>query len=348
MSDDRYAEVAPWLRRRLFDGLVIPAHPLALLDDGSFDEERQRGLTRYYHDAGAGGIAVGVHTTQFNIREPQHNLLETVLRIAAEEVSMLDRQTGLQTVLIAGVVGQTGQAVREAKLAASLGYHAGLLSLSALPDASDDELIDHCRAVAREIPLFGFYLQRAVGGRKLSKEFWKRFSTIPNVVGIKIAPFNRYETIDVVRAVVESGRENEVALYTGNDDHIVLDLITTYEVITERGTVYIGMAGGLLGQWAVWTRRAVDILDVCKKVRETGIIPSELITLGEQLTEANAAVFDVANDFAGCIPGINEVLRREGRLASNRCLDEHERLSPEQGVLLSQVMKACPEVVDPS
>ncbi|HUF10537.1 MAG TPA: dihydrodipicolinate synthase family protein [Rhodothermales bacterium] len=346
MSDGTYAEVAPWLRRRLFEGLVIPAHPLALFEDGTFDEASQRGLTRYYHGAGAGGIAVAVHTTQFSIREPQHGLLEPVLRIAAEEIAALDEATGRRTVLIAGVVGRTEQAVAEARLAASLGYHAALLSLAAFPDASDDELIAHCRRVAAEIPLFGFYLQRAVGGRRLSKDFWKQFAAIPNVVGIKIAAFNRYETIDVVRAVAEAGREREVALYTGNDDHIVLDLITTYEIMTDRGPVYLGMAGGLLGQWAVWTKRAVEILDVCKKVRETGIIPAELITLGEQLTEANAAVFDVANDFAGCIAGINEVLRREGRLKSNRCLDEHERLSPGQEGLLSAVRKAFPEVTE--
>jgi len=243
MNDNAYAPVAPWLRRRLFEGLVIPAHPLALFDDGKFDEASQRGLTRYYHESGAGGIAVAVHTTQFSIREPQHGLFEPVLRIAAEEVSVLDEDTGRQTVLIAGVVGRTDQAVAEARLAASLGYHAGLLSLAAFPGASDDELIAHCNEVAGEIPLFGFYLQRAVGGRRLSKDFWKRFASIPNVVGIKIAPFNRYETIDVVRAVAEAGREREVALYTGNDDHIVLDLITTFEVLTDRGPVYLGMVG---------------------------------------------------------------------------------------------------------
>lgn len=326
----RFAEPEPWLRARLFEGLVIPAHPLVLTDAGDLDEPRQRGLTRYYLEAGAGGIAVGVHTTQFEIRSPAYRLLDPVLELAADTARTHDAVSGRSTVLIAGVCGGTNQAVSEARLAARLGYHAGLVSLAALPDASDDDLIKHCQAVAAEIPLFGFYLQPAVGGRFLSRDFWRRFSQIPNCVGIKIAPFDRYQTLDVVRAVAEAGRETDVALYTGNDDHIVADLVTTYEIPTSRGLVRLGMVGGLLGQWAVWTPGAVTTLDRCKTARSAGSIPADLLTLGEQLTEANAAVFDAENNFAGCVPGIHEVLRRAGLMESIRCLNPDEVLSPGQ------------------
>jgi dihydrodipicolinate synthase/N-acetylneuraminate lyase len=326
-----------WLRRRLFEGLVIPAHPLALDENGHLDELSQQRLTRYYLEAGAGGIAVGVHTTQFEIRDPEFGLLDPVLKLAADIVREHDTARGTSTVLIAGICGRTRQAVSEAKLASRHGYHAGLLSLAALTDASDTELIDHCEAVAREIPLFGFYLQPAVGGRVLSRDFWRRFVSIPNCVGVKIAPFNRYQTLDVVSAVAESGREHEVALYTGNDDHIMLDLLTTYEVGTQRGPVRLGMVGGLLGQWAVWTRGAVRILERCKQARGAGNIPAELLTLAEQLTEANAAIFDVANDFSGCIPGIHEVLRRDGLMTNVRCLNPDEILSEGQADLIQSV-----------
>lgn len=325
-----FAEPEPWLRARLFEGLVIPAHPLVLTDSGDLDELRQCNLTRYYLEAGAGGIAVGVHTTQFEIRGPQFGLLDPVLELAADTVRAHDAISGQKTVLVAGVCGITKQAVDEARLAARLGYHAGLISLAALPDASNDELIEHCEAIAAELPLFGFYLQPAVGGRFLSGDFWKRFSMIANCVGIKIAPFDRYQTLDVVRAVAEAGREKDVALYTGNDDHIVSDLVTTYEIMTDRGRIRLGMVGGLLGQWAVWTRGAVRTLEQCKAARSSGTIPAELLTLGEQLTEANAAIFDVDNDFAGCVPGIHEVLRRDGLMESIRCLNPDEVLSPGQ------------------
>ena len=262
-----FAEPVLWLRARLFEGLVIPAHPLVLTDAGELDEPRQRGLTRYYLEAGVGGIAVGVHTTQFEIRGPAYGLLEPVLELAAYTARAHDAISGRSTVLIAGVCGGRDQAVGEARLATRLGYHAGLVSLAALLDASDDDLIEHCQAIAAEIPLFGFYLQLAVGGRFLSSDFWGRFSQIPNCVGIKIAPFDRYQTLDVVRAVAEAGRERDVAPYTGNDDHIVADLVTTYEIPTSRGPVRLGMVGGLLGQWAVWTRGAVMTLDRCKTAR---------------------------------------------------------------------------------
>jgi dihydrodipicolinate synthase/N-acetylneuraminate lyase len=333
----RFAEPEAWLRKRLFDGLVIPAHPLVLTDSGELDEPRQNDLTRYYLEAGAGGLAVGVHTTQFEIREPENGLLDPVLELAANSTLRHDSETGAQTVLVAGVCGTTEQAVAEASLATRHGYHAGLLSLAALPDSSDDQLIEHCEAVASEIPLFGFYLQPAVGGRFLSRHFWRRFAEIPNCVGIKIAPFDRYKTLDVVTAVAEAGREHDVALYTGNDDHIVADLVTTYEIPTKDGATLLGMVGGLLGQWAVWTGAAVQILERCKKARTDGCIPSDLLTLGEQLTEANSIIFDVENDFAGCVPGIHEVLRRAGLMESIRCLNPDEILSPGQAEMIAAV-----------
>ena len=235
-------------------GLVIPAHPLALTAARQLDERRQRALTRYYHAAGAGGVAVGVHTTQFAIRDPQHGLLEPVLQLAAETVAACDAATGRQTVLIAGICGPTPRPCAEARLAAELGYHAGLLSLGALRTATDDQLIAHSRAVAGEIPLVGFYLQPAAGGRVLSRDFWRRFVEIPNVVAIKIAPFNRYQTLDVVHAVAEAGRAGDIALYTGNDDNIVVDLLTEYAIATAAGEVRLRIVGGLLGHWACWTR----------------------------------------------------------------------------------------------
>ena len=335
-----------WVRTALRDGQVIPAHPLALDSRGKLDERRQRALTRYYHAAGAGGIAVGVHTTQFEIREAQHGLLEPVLALAAETVAECDAVSGRQTIRIAGVVGGTQQAEGEAGLAHDLGYHAGLLSLAALRDADDDDLITHCRTVARRIPLVGFYLQPAVGGRVLAPSFWRRFVEIPNVVAIKIAPFNRYRTFDVVRAVAEAGRADEVALYTGNDDHILLDLVTKYAVETGRETVRLGMTGGLLGHWACWTRRAVDHLEICKRARSDSAVSGDVLTLAEQITDANAALFDVANAFAGCIPGIHEVLRRQGLLESTRCLNPNETLSPGQADEIERIYRSYPHLND--
>lgn len=335
-----------WVTQMLREGQVIPAHPLALDDGGRLDERRQRALARYYHAAGAGGLAVGVHTTQFEIRDAEHGLYAPVLELAAETLAACDAVSGRQTVRIAGVCGATRQATAEAAFAREAGYHAGLLSLAALPDAGVDALVEHGRQVAQEIPLVGFYLQPAVGGRVLPVDFWRRFAEIPNVIAIKIAPFNRYQTLDVVRAVAEAGRAADVALYTGNDDHILLDLLTTYAVETEAGTVRLGMAGGLLGHWACWTRRAVEHLEACKRARAAGTIPAELLTLAEQVTDANAAFFDVANRFAGCIPGIHEVLRRQGLLATTRCLNPRETLSPGQDDEIDRVYRAYPHLND--
>jgi dihydrodipicolinate synthase/N-acetylneuraminate lyase len=342
---NKFPQPPGWVLDRLRDGLVIPAHPLALTRNRKLDERHQRALTRYYLAAGAGGLAVGVHTTQFAIREPRHGLLRPVLELAAATSREKTVETG-QPVLIAGLCGRTPQAVREAELARELGYHAGLLSLGALSHATERELIAHCRTVAHEIPLIGFYLQPAAGGRLLALRFWQRFVKIPNVIAIKIAPFNRYQTLDVVRAVAEAGRAGDIALYTGNDDHILLDLLTDFVVPTARGEQHLRIVGGLLGQWACWTHRAVVMLERCKALRGSKTIPADLLTLAEQLTDANAALFDAANGFAGCIAGIHEVLRRQGLLANRLCLDQRERLSPGQAAEISRVAAAYPQLTD--
>jgi dihydrodipicolinate synthase/N-acetylneuraminate lyase len=322
---------------RLQEGLVIPAHPLALTAERRLDERRQRALTRYYLAAGAGGIAVGVHTTQFEIRDPKIGLLRPVLELAAETAR------DAAVVRIAGVCGPTPQATAEARLARDLGYHAGLLSLGALREASVDDLIDHARAVAGIIPVMGFYLQPSVGGRILPYSFWRRFAEIPNVVAIKIAPFNRYQTLDVVRAVAESGRAGEIALYTGNDDTIVTDLLTTFRF----GETSLRIAGGLLGHWAVWTRRAVEMLRRIHSIVERGCtIPADLLTLAAQVTDSNAALFDPQNGFSGCIPGIHEVLRRQGLLAGRWCLNPHEDLSGGQVEEIDRVLALYPHLTD--
>lgn len=341
-----YPTPPSWVRKALHEGQVIPAHPLALTEGGQLDERRQRALTRYYHAAGAGGIAVGVHTTQFEIREPQHGLFEPVLELASETVAACDAESGRQTIRIAGICGDTAQAVAEARFGRDAGYHAGLLSLAALADASIRDLITHSRAVAQEIPLIGFYLQPAVGGRILPLNFWRGFFEIPNVVAVKMAPFNRYQTLDVLRAVAESGRAAEIALYTGNDDHILGDLLTEYVIATPTGKQQLKIVGGVLGHWACWTRRAVDHLNACKQARTAGIVPAQMLTLAAQVTEANAVLFDVAHQFAGCIPGIHEVLRRQGLLASTRCLNPHETLSPGQAEELDRLYRFYPHLHD--
>jgi len=345
------------VRARLRRGLVIPAHPLALTPRRRLDERRQRALTRYYMAAGAGGVAVGVHTTQFAIRNPRVGLYAPVLELAADALREARRPRGAAEVAIAGISGSTRQAVREARLAADLGYHAGLLSLGALGRAPLPRLVTHARAVADVIPLMGFYLQPAVGGRDLPLAFWRRFVEIENVVAIKIAPFDRYRTLDVVRAVAESGRLDDIALYTGNDDHILLDLLTTFRFGTGRHARSARIVGGLLGQWSVWTRRAVQQLEACRRVGRRGerlrgaaarggAAPGALLTLAAQLTDANGAIFDAANGFAGSIPGIHEVLRRQGLLAGTWCLDPDERLSPGQAHDIDRVCRAYPHLAD--
>jgi dihydrodipicolinate synthase/N-acetylneuraminate lyase len=327
-------------------GLVLPALPLALTAERRLDERRQRALCRYCLAAGAGGLAAGVHTTQFAIRDPQYGLLRPVLALAAEELRRHKVATGAPVVRIAGICGDTAQAAAEARQASELGYHAGLPSLAALRDADDVALLAHCRAVAEVLPLVGFYLQPAVGGRVLSYRFWRQFAEIERVVAIKIAPFNRYQTLDVVRAVAEAGRD-DIALYTGNDDNIVLDLVTPYRFQVGDRVVERRIVGGLLGQWAVWTRAAVELLEECHAVvRQGGAVPAELLRRAAELTDANAAIFDAAHGFAGCIPGIHEVLRRQGLLEGTWCLNPHETLSPGQTEEIDRVCRAYPHLTD--
>jgi dihydrodipicolinate synthase/N-acetylneuraminate lyase len=329
--------------RLLAQGLVIPAHPLALSGQRKLDERRQIALTRYYCEAGAGGIAAGVHTTQFAIRDAKVGLFEPVLQLAASTIREFEKASGRKLVKVAGVCGQTRQAVREAGIAREAGFDLGLLSLAALADAPESDLISHCRAIGQVIPLFGFYLQPAVGGRVLNQSFWREFCTIEAVAAIKVAPFNRYQTIDVMRGVLESGRGPEIALYTGNDDNIIPDLLSDFEV--DGGTLHF--AGGLLGQWAVWTKRAVELIAEVQRCRNgSGGETLKLLARAASLTDTNAALFDAKNNFAGCIAGIHEVLRRQGLLAGRWCLDEKEDLSPGQLVEIERVCASYPHLQD--
>jgi len=329
------------LQAALREGLVIPAHPLALTPERRLDERRQVALSRYYCAAGAGGLAVGVHTTQFGIRAA--GLFEPVLRLAAAVMEAHESAFGPRLVRVAGAIGPTSQAVAEAETARRLGYETVLLSLAALKEATTAELLAHCRRVAEALPLFGFYLQPAVGGRVLGVDFWRGFLEIENVVAIKVAPFDRYRTLDVARALLESGRAEEIALYTGNDDAIVADLLSDLA----SGGARVTFRGGLLGQWATGTRRAVEVLEAVKKCRRDGGRGAlELLALGQRLTDMNAAFFDVRGGFAGCIAGIGEVLRRQGLLESRVTLDPHEDLSPGQAEEIDRVVRAYPELTD--
>ena len=286
-----------------------------------------------------------MHTTQFAIRDPTIGLFEPVLAIAREEMDRADAGRTEPLIRIGGICGVTDQALREADLLVRHAYHAGLLSLAALKDSDDAALIAHCEAIAARIPLVGFYLQPSVGGRTLSYAFWRRFAEIPAVAAIKIAPFNRYQTLDVVRAVVDAGRD-DIALYTGNDDAIVSDLVTPFRFVRNGAPVERRIVGGLLGQWAVWTRGAVALLDECHAATRASAVPGSLLRRGVEITDANAAFFDAANGFAGCIPGIQEILRRQGLLASVRCLDPHEALSTGQAAEIDRVCRAYPHLAD--
>jgi hypothetical protein len=325
------------IRSALNRGVVIPACPLALNAQRRWDERRQRAILRYYLDAGAGGVAIGVHTTQFAIREPRFGLFQPLLKFAAAELAKCQRPV----VRVAGVCGGTEQALAEASFARECGYHAGLLNLSALASATEAEVIEHCRRVSEVLCVFGFYLYPAIGGRPLPYSFWRKFAEIQNVVAIKVAPFNRYQTLDVVRAVVEAGRD-DIALYTGNDDNIVADLITPF-CFDRSGRRIVG---GLLGQWAVGTRAAVALLEECHRASVGDSVPTDLLRRNVELTDVNAAIFDVAHDFAGCIPGVHEVLRRQGLLESIACLDAGQTLSPGQADEIGRVMRAYPHLFD--
>jgi dihydrodipicolinate synthase/N-acetylneuraminate lyase len=330
----------------LRNGTAIPASPLVLDENRKFDEKRQRALFRYYLHAGAGGLAVGVHTTQFEIRDKDINLFEPILDIAIEEIDRFEKQNNKTVVRIAGTCGPMQQAIKEAEMAKALGYDAVLLSPGGLPSLGEDEMLERTKAVAGIIPVIGFYLQPAVGGRRFSFNYWERFCEIPWVAAIKSAPFDRYMTLDVVRAAALSSRNEEIALYTGNDDNILVDLLTTYEFSSNGKTYKKRFVGGLLGHWAVWTKTSVEIYKQVKRAAETEKIPAELLTLAAQVTDANAAFFDTANDFKGCIAGLHEVLRRQGLMEGIWCLNPRETLSPGQMEEIDRVYATYPHLND--
>jgi len=333
---------------KLREGCVIPAHPLALTPANELDERHQRALTRYYLAAGAGGLAVGVHTTQFAIHDPKVGLYVPVLQLAIETAGQSVRSGEVEPpIMIAGLVGDTPEAIREAKLAAELGYHLGLLSLTALRGRPVDDLIDHARQVADIIPIMGFYLQSTISRMVLPAEFWSKLVEIPNVRAIKIAPFNRYQTLDVLEAVARSGRQDEIALYTGNDDNIMIDLLTRHVFCVGRGETSLQIAGGLLGQWACWTKRAAESLETVQEIRGTGgPVPREMLTRAGQLTLANKAIFDADNNFAGCIPGISYVLKQQGLMSHIGTLDPADRLSPGQTEQIDHIVRRYPHLTD--
>ncbi|MBL8815391.1 MAG: dihydrodipicolinate synthase family protein [Planctomyces sp.] len=333
------------LRNRLLEGHVIPACPLALNPDRSWSEKHQRALIRYYLAAGAGGVAVGVHSTQFAIRRPEIGLFRPVLELVASEFNTASNRDSI--IRIAGICGRTRQACEEASLASQLGYETGLLSLAAFQTDADDVILEHCRSVSEIIPLTGFYLQPSVGGRILSYAFWRAFTDIPNVVAIKVAPFNRYQTIDVIRAVMDSGRK-DIAIYTGNDDNIIVDLLTPFSLSSanRHKSASVFIAGGLLGQWGVWTQKAVQMLSDIKHARTLPELNSHWLRTNAALTEANAAIFDSANHFAGCIPGILAVLHQQRLVPSVNCLDPQESLSPGQAQEIDRIIRCYPELTD--
>jgi len=332
-------------RQLLRQGTVIPAHPLALTAKLQLDEKRQRGLTKYYIAAGAGGVAVGVHTTQFEIRDPEIDLFERVLEIASEEVG--NAALTRPFLKIAGICGSSSQAIQEAELAVKHGYDLGLVSMAALADYSEDEVIEHIRTIANIIPVFGFYLQAAIGGRVFSYEFWLKFANVPNVLAIKVAAFNRYQTLDVARAVCHSDRRDEITLYTGNDDNIVADLLTTYRFDVNGQIVEKKFVGGLLGHWAVWTKKAVALLAEIKECMMTGTVPiGDMLVRNVQVTDMNAAIFDPANAFHGCITGVHEVLRRQGLIEGIWTLNPEENLSVGQYEEITRVSKQYPHLTD--
>jgi Dihydrodipicolinate synthetase family len=333
-----HSQIKSDVRRLIAEGAVLPAHPLALDANREFDMIHQRALTRYYIDSGAGGLAVGVHTTQFAIRDV--GLYRPVLELAAETASAWTKRP---FALVAGLAGPTRQAIAEADIARGIGYHAGLLSLAAMKSASEDEIVAHCEAVAREIPLVGFYLQPAVGGVLLSANFWRRFAQIDNVIAIKIAPFNRYRTLDVLRGVNAAGALDRVTLYTGNDDHILLDLTLPFDLRDNGVTVRTHIRGGLLGHWSVWTAAAIKQFERCKAARNQSTVPADLLALDARVTDCNSAFFDVANNFHGCIAGCHEVLRRQGLMEGIWCLDPQEGLSPGQ---MQEIDRVCNEHAD--
>ena len=332
---------------KLKEGTVIPAMPLAITEQRNLDERFQKALLRYYMDSGVGGIAAGVHTTQFEIRSPEFGLLEPVLTLVSREIDSYSEITGSQILKISGVCGKTSQAVEEASLSRDLGFHAVLLSLAAMSESNTKQLIDHCRTISGIMPVIGFYLQPSVGGSDLPYSFWRQFAEIENVAGIKIAPFNRYKTLDAVRALADAGREKEIPLYTGNDDNIVADLLTEYQIPTKDGIKNIRIVGGLLGHWSVWTKKAVELLSEIHSYTRSGLpIPQELLSRGQQITDANAAFFDAANDYSGCIAGIHQMLKQQGLLRGIWCLNPDENLSIGQLGEITRIHSDYPHLND--
>ena len=340
------SDIPSFIRQKVKKGVVIPAMPLALNPDRSFDEKHQRALIRYYIDSDVGGIAVGVHSTQFQIRQPEIGLFKPVLNLVSKTIDAYCKpESGI--LKVAGICGKTDQALKEAEFAVENDYHSGLLSLAAFADDDTQTMIDHCEKIAQVMPLFGFYLQPSVGGRILPYAFWRKFAEIENVLAIKIAPFNRYQTFDVVRAVCDAGREDDIALYTGNDDNIVVDLLTNYRIQSENGEKAVRIGGGLLGHWSVWTKNVVDLLIQIHDLAENQYpIPLQLLSLAQEITDANAVIFDAANNYSGCIPGIHEVLRRQGLFQGIWCLDENEKLSPGQAEEIDRVYSSYPHLND--
>lgn len=332
--------------KKLHEGTVIPANPLALDENRQFNEQRQRAIARYYLDAGVGGLALAVHTTQFEIRDPKYNLFERVLTVAAEEARKFEAEHNETIVMVAGVCGPKEQAVAEAEKAKALGYDAVLLSPGGLNEYSEDYMVERTEAVARVLPVIGFYLQPSVGGRIFTYNYWERICAVDNVVAIKAAPFNRYCTLDVVRAAAMSNRSDDIALYTGNDDNIVIDLITNYKFEADGKIYEKCFVGGLLGHWSVWTKKAVEMFEKLKEIRASGSVPADIIKLANEVTDVNAAFFDTANGFKGCIAGLHEVLRRQGLFEGTWCLNPNESLSPGQLEEIDRVYKMYPQLND--
>lgn len=332
--------------QKLAEGTVIPATPLALKEDRSFDEEGQRLLMRYYLNCGVGGIATAVHSTQFEIRKPEIGLFEPVLRIVSEEIEAFEKKNDTVIVRVAGVCGPAEQAAAEAQIARSYGYDAVLLSPGGLNHLSEEEMIARTQAVAKEMPVIGFYLQTAVGGRVFSFDYWQKLCAVNNVVAIKCASFNRYTTLDVVRAAALSERSEKITLYTGNDDNIVIDLLTRYRFDKNGRMVEKGFEGGLLGHWSVWTKTAAELFYEIKAAKDQDMIPAELLTRAAKVTDCNSAFFDTAHAFKGCIAGLHEVLHRQGLMRSINCLNPQETLSPGQAEEIDRVYRAYPELSD--
>ena len=330
----------------LHQGTIIPATPLALDDNRQFDEEGQRLLMQYYLHCGVGGIATAVHSTQFAIRDPKIGLYEPVLRVVAEEIDAYEKETGKVIVKVAGVCGEAEQACREAELTKQYGYDAVLLSPGGLAHLTEEDLLERTKAVAKVMPVIGFYLQTAVGGRAFTPEYWEKLCEIDNVVAIKCAPFNRYQTLDAVRAAAVSARREEITLYTGNDDNIVSDLLADYRFCVDGKVYEKSFEGGMLGHWYVWTKCAVELFEMVRQAKKDGVIPPELLTMAAAVTDANSAVFDARNRFAGCIAGLHEVLRRQGLMKSICCLDPEETLSPGQAEDISRICREYPALCD--